>query len=113
MLLRRGFGGADQGDRTVVDAGSVTRSHGAVGLHHGLQFGERLDGRVWTRMLISVKLLGIALLLRDHHRYDLRAKETSRMRLRPALLRAIRESVLIGAIDVKFLGHIFGGFGHG
>ena len=93
--------------------GGIARRDGAVRLHDRLQFRERFQRGVGTRMLVRVEHFRIAFFLRNRHRDDFSGEESGRVRLRPALLRAIRERVLILTRNAEFLCDVFGGLRHG
>ena len=108
-----GFRGDDERRGAVVDAGGVAGRHGFVRPVDRLQLGELFGRRLGARVLVAVDDQRLALALGHAHGGDFIAEHAGRLRRRPALLAAQRESVLVGARDAVIGGDIVGGLRHG
>ena len=102
----------DHGRRPVVDSRGVAGGDRAAVANDGFELAESFERGVRPRVLVLLDRDGPAL-ARDLDRDDLFGEIARRHRLAGALLRAQRKSVLGGARDLVFLGHVLAGLRHG
>src|SRR5215831_16473144 len=113
MRFHSSFRCNDHGSSAVVDAGSVSCSDRARIAERGLEFGELLERGVGAGVLVFIDLYRTRLAARYLDRDDLPGEISRGNCLAGALLRTQRKSILVGAADLKFLGHVLAGFRHG
>src|SRR5271169_6260811 len=106
------FAGDDHGCGAVVRARRVPCRHGAVFLERGFQLGENFQRRILARRFVRLDDDGLALLLRNFHRHDLRAEETGFYGANRFLMTFERELVLFLTRDFIFFSDQLAGDAH-